>query len=102
MATTPDVIAQHIVQTPTVAGGKPRVAGRRITVQQIAIWHERLGLTADAIADAYDLTLGDVHAALAYYHDHRAEIDATIRDDEAFVAELRQRTASRLAARLGG
>jgi uncharacterized protein (DUF433 family) len=30
----------HIEITPGVAGGKPRMAGRRITIQNIAIWHE--------------------------------------------------------------
>jgi Protein of unknown function (DUF433) len=38
-----DVISQHIVSTPGVLGGKPRVAGHRIGVQDIAIWHERMG-----------------------------------------------------------
>jgi uncharacterized protein (DUF433 family) len=27
------------------------------------------------------LTLGQIHAALAYYHDHKAEIDAQIEED---------------------
>jgi uncharacterized protein (DUF433 family) len=65
----------HIEITPGIAGGKPRIAGHRITVQHIAIWHERLGKSADEIATDYDLTLADVYAALAYYFDHRAEID---------------------------
>jgi uncharacterized protein (DUF433 family) len=95
-------ITQHIIATPDTAGGKPRIAGRRITVQQIALWHERLGLSADEIATGYDLTLGDVYAALAYYHDHRAAIDAAIQADGALVAELRQRTPSRLTDRLRG
>ncbi len=102
MGNTSDVITQHIVTTPGIAGGKPRIVGRRITVQQITIWHERLGMSADEIATAYDLTLGDVYAALAYYHDHRPAVDEAIRADEAFVAELRQRTPSRLKERLGG
>ncbi len=101
MCTTPDVVARHIIATPGTVAGKPRISGRRITVQQIAIWHERLGMSPDDIASAYDLTLGDVHAALAYYHDHREAIDATIRDDDALVAELRRQTPSRLRARLG-
>ncbi len=94
-----DVLARHIIATPGTAGGKPRIAGRRITVQQIAIWHERLGMSPDEIAGAHDLTLGDVYAALAYYHDHRQAIDAAIYDDDALVVELRQRTPSRLQAR---
>ena len=101
MTKPPDVVAQHVVATPGTVAGKPRIAGRRITVQQIAIWHERLGMSPDDIASAYDLTLGDVHAALAYYHDHREAIDAAIRADDALVAELRRQTPSRLRARLG-
>lgn len=102
MAELADIVTQHIVMTPGTAGGKPRIAGRRITVQQIALWHERLGMSPDEIASAYDLTLGDVYAALAYYHDHRAAIDAAMRADDALIAELRQRMPSRLRARLGG
>jgi uncharacterized protein (DUF433 family) len=102
MAETADVVTQHVVTTPGVVGGKPRIAGRRITVQQIALWHERLGLSADEIASAYDLTLGDVYAALAYYHDHRPAIDAAMREDEALVEELRRRVPSRLPTRPGG
>lgn len=89
-------ISQHIVATPKVAGGKPRVAGRRITVQDIAIWHEQLGQSADEIATEYDLTLAEVYAALAYYFDHRAEIDHSIRKGHAFAEALRKRTPSKL------
>ena len=85
---------EHIELTPDTAGGRPRVRGRRITVQDIAIWHERLGKTADEIASEYDLTLADVHAALAYYFDHREDIDARIVEDRAFAEALRARTPS--------
>ena len=44
------MLDQHIEITPGIAGGKPRIAGRRITVQNIAIWHERMGKGADEIA----------------------------------------------------
>ena len=33
---------QHIEITPGVVGGKPRIAGRRITVRDVAVWHERM------------------------------------------------------------
>lgn len=90
----------HIEVSPGVVGGKPHVAGRRTTVQNIAVWHERLGLAVDEIASEHDLTLADVYAALAYYHDHRAEIDASIRADEELVAELRRRYPSKLSRAL--
>jgi uncharacterized protein (DUF433 family) len=77
-------------------------AGHRITVQNIALWHERLGLSADEIADQYGISLADIYAALAYYHERRAEIDAAIHADDGFVEELRQRFPSKLLDRLQG
>ena len=35
------------------------------------------------------LSLGQIHAALAYYHDHRAELDAEIQRSVARVEQLR-------------
>lgn len=96
-----DTVASHIEVTPGVAGGKPRITGHRITVQNIVLWHERLGLGADEIATEYGLSLADVYAALAFYYDHRDEIDRTIREDEEFIAELRRGTPSILREKLG-
>jgi uncharacterized protein (DUF433 family) len=90
---------QHIVMTPGVAGGKPRIAGHRITVQSIAIWHEWLGWSADEIAAEFDLSLSSVYAALSYYYDHQAEIDAVIHDDEQFITQLRKSIPSKVAAK---
>ena len=96
------VLDRHIAITPGVAGGKPHIAGHRITVQNIVIWHERMGLSADEIATEYRLTLADIYAALAYYYDHQAEIDAAIKDDQAFVEALRQVSPSKLPEKLRG
>ena len=96
------VMIGHIEITPGVCAGKPHIAGHRITVQNVAIWHERMGMEPDEIATEYGLTLGEVYAALAYYHDHRDEIDAAIRADDEFAAELRRRTPSKLAEKLRG
>ena len=47
------IIREHIEITPGVCGGKPRIAGHRIKVQDIAIWHEKLGLSPDEIVSNY-------------------------------------------------
>jgi uncharacterized protein (DUF433 family) len=94
------VLDRHIEITPGVAGGKPRIAGHRITVQSIVIWHERMGKSADEICAEYDLTLADVYAALAYYFDHRDEIDQSLEESEAFIEELRRARSSVLAQKL--
>ena len=91
---------QRIEATPGIAGGKPRITGHRITVQDVVIWHEWLGRSADEIAVEYGLDLADVYAALAYYYENQIEMDQIIRQQESFVATLRQRTPSKLVARL--
>ena len=93
---------QRIVQTPGICGGKPRIDGHRITVQNIAVWHDRLGRSADEIASEYDVELADIYAALAYYFAHREEIDASLRECRAFVEQLRQETPSNLHQKLEG
>lgn len=88
---------QHIEITPGVVGGKPRIAGHRISVHDIALWHERLGRSADEIATEYGLTLADVYAALAYYFDHREEIDQQIEQGQTLAEDSRQRTPSKVS-----
>jgi len=95
-----EAIASHIEITPGICGGKPRIAGHRITVADIAVWHEKIGLTADEIADQYDLSLADIYAALAYYHDHRGTIDAGLRAERKLIARLRKARPSLLLRKL--
>ncbi len=96
----PDV-NPHIEITPGVAGGRPRIAGHRIRVQDIVVWHESLGYAPEEIvAQNQGLSLADVYAALAYYYDHADEIRRHISDDETLANELRGRTPSKLLDKL--
>jgi uncharacterized protein (DUF433 family) len=82
------VVGEYISIKPGYCGGKPHISGHRIKVQHVAIWHERMGMTAEEIVATYPtLTLSAVHAALAYYYSHRTEIDADIEADHRFAAE---------------
>ena len=86
-------LVQHtyIVQAEGICNGQPRIDGTRIKVKHIALEYERLGWSADQICDAHPgLTLAQVHAAISYYYDHKAEIDETIRKDEEFANRLRK------------
>lgn len=83
------LIAEHIEATPGICGGKPRISGHRIRVQDIVLAHQRQGMSPDEIVSAYPtITLADVYAALAYYHDCQVEIDADIRNADEFDAQL--------------
>jgi uncharacterized protein (DUF433 family) len=91
----------HIVSTPDTCGGKPRIAGSRIQVKHLAIMHERQGMSpAEIVSEFPHLTLADVYAALAYYHDHRETINAEIAADWAWYEEQRAKQPSRLQERL--
>src|SRR5229473_1996798 len=83
----------HIETDPDVCGGRPRVTGTRIRVQDIYVCHELQGMSPDQIVSAYPkLTLADVHAALAYYFDHQDQIRKDMIDESAFVAGIRAMT----------
>ncbi len=65
---------------PEVRGGRPCIAGtglRVIDVVMAALFH---GRTPGELASAYDLSLAEFHAALAYYYQHKADLDQDIRD----------------------
>src|SRR5437899_1418454 len=83
----------RIVSTPGVCGGRARIEGHRITVEDVAIWHERMGMSPDEIVSGHpSITLSDVHAALAYYYENRDQIDADIQAGERFVADLKAKS----------
>jgi uncharacterized protein (DUF433 family) len=75
-----------IVATPGVLGGKPRVRGHRIAVHRIAGWWQ-LGLSIEEILERHpSLSPAELHAALAYYHLHRSEIEAWLEEERAVLA----------------
>jgi uncharacterized protein (DUF433 family) len=94
------ILDRHIVTDPKVCHGKPHIAGRRIRVQDIAIWHERLGMSVDEICADYDLSLAEVYAALAYYFDYKDEIDRDIEADQAYFEAFKQGNPSLLQEKL--
>ena len=67
----------HIVRTPDVCGGEPRIDGHRIRVRDIVAARDLGGLTPEEIAASVypGLTLAQVYSSLAYYEDHHDEID---------------------------
>ena len=77
----------YIVKTPGTLSGAPRIAGHRIGVHHIAMMYEHLGVPATEIAEDYDLSLAEVHAALAYYYAHTEEIDSILAENDQIAAK---------------
>ena len=79
--TMTSISKEHIEKTPGTCGGRARIAGHRIRVMDIVALHEKGGLSPTQVVEQYPtITLADVYAALAYYHDHRDEIEADFED----------------------
>lgn len=97
----PAISVEHISISPGVCGGKPAITGHRIRVQDIVIWHERLGMTPDEIVTGHpSITLADVYAALTYYHDHQQQILEDIEASEALIREVQAENPSILQQKL--
>ena len=77
-----------IVSDSAIRSGRPVIAGTTIMVSDIAVYHEIHDMTPGYIAEQLQLSLDEVHAALAYYFAHKAEIDAQIAESERIADEL--------------
>jgi uncharacterized protein (DUF433 family) len=98
-----NVITEHIEKTPGIVGGKARIAGHRIRVLDVVAWHEKRGLSPDEIVAMFPgITLADVHAALAYYFDHREEIEDEFRAETELAERLKNQFPSKLRKKLHG
>ena len=86
--------------TPGVRGGKACLAGHRITVSDVVIWHFKQAMSLEQIAGHYNLALAKVYAAMAYYFEHREEIDRKIDEDMKFSEEMRRNAPSLLQEKL--
>lgn len=82
------ILEQHIVSTPGILGGKPRIEGHRISVYNIYEWYDIMGMSVDQIARDYKLSFGQIYGALSYFWDNKAEIVRLEAEDRAFVEEF--------------
>jgi len=85
----------QIVRTPGTSGGRARLDVHRVRVMDIVLQYEQQGLSPDEIVlQLPSLRLAEVHAALAYFYDHREEVEADIREDAELAARYRPASPS--------
>ena len=79
----------YIECRPNIQGGDACIARTRIPVWVLAAMHKQ-GDIVDDLLEAYpNLTAAQVHAALSYYYEHRAEIDSVITVQNAKHRQIR-------------
>lgn len=85
-----DTGSPYVERKPTVRGGRPVIRGTRFLVSDV-IWHYKRGLSVEEILLHFPhLTAAGIYGALAYYHEHQAEIEAEIREDADEAAWMRR------------
>lgn len=93
MATVTE-IGTLLDRNPKIRGGRPKIAGTGIAVKRIVIFYQS-GYSPEEIALQYPhINLAQVHAALAYYHANREEIDLDIAEERAIGDDLEKNAAS--------
>jgi uncharacterized protein (DUF433 family) len=72
----------YIVKIEGVCGGEAIIEGTRIAVWHLVEYYYKLGMSVEEILADWDyLPPAQVFSALAYYHDHREEIDRVRREN---------------------
>jgi uncharacterized protein (DUF433 family) len=90
----------YIESSPGTRSGKPIISGTRITVADVVLMHRRLGRALEEIAGTYDLPIAAVYAAMAYYYDHKDEIDQGLDEEKALAEAFKQNNPSLLREKL--
>ena len=96
MKTGPALAYPHVSADSQVMSGRPCIAGTRVRIMDI-VGAYKAGVSDEQLREYFSsrtLTLSEIHAALAYYYDHQAEIDAAFAEDE----ELEQKAERDLQA----
>ena len=70
-----------IYRDPKVRGGRPCIVGTGLRVIDIVMAKDFADRKPEQMALDYEISLAQVHAALAYYYENKTEIDADIRED---------------------
>jgi uncharacterized protein (DUF433 family) len=79
----PTVLQTTLVRTPGICGGRLRIDGTRMTVNQIVTLYKQ-GSSAEGIVEQYpQRTLSEIFTVLAWYHAHQEEFDAELAEEAA-------------------
>ena len=93
------LLDRHIESSSEIRGGRPRIVGTRITVDDDVIMHRHLGQSLEEIAGKYELSPAGLYAAMAYYYEHQSAVDQQITDDDALIDAAKNQAPPRTAGK---
>ena len=94
---TVKAVYSHITKDPKVCGGRASIDGSRIRVMDIVALLEE-GYAPEKMLNVFatSLTLAQVYAALAYYYDHKEEVEVSFAEQDQAEEAHEQRRAEYL------
>lgn len=72
---------ETIISDTTIRDGQPIIAGTQIRVIDVVASHLYRGHTAEQLALNFNLRLGQIYAVLAYYYQHKADVDKLLQSE---------------------
>jgi uncharacterized protein (DUF433 family) len=91
-----------ITTDPDVRDGQPCIGGTGVRVTDIAMAHLFHRRTPDEISSDYDLSSAQVHAALAFYYEHKTDLDDEIRRQVKEARKLKDESGGASSSLLSG
>jgi uncharacterized protein (DUF433 family) len=101
MATAAKLVYPYIVKEEGYCGGKAAIGDTRVRVNNVVFLHKQGKAAQEILVEYPDLSLAQVHSALAYYYDHQGEIDGELARDEGADERYERRKAEARAQRRG-
>jgi uncharacterized protein (DUF433 family) len=98
LASAATFLYPHISKKPDVCAGKACIDGTRVRVMDVVALHTQ-GYTVEEILEHFEsrpLSSAEIYSALAYYHDHKDEIQASFAAEDRAEAEHEARKAKYL------
>ncbi len=89
-----------ITTNPQVRNGRPCIAGTSLEVAVVAIAKIVHGQSPEEIAADYNLSLPQVYAALAYYYEHKDEMDAMIQQRHELSKKIKEKLSNAYPSQL--
>jgi len=86
----------HITKRPGVCGGQPTIDNTRVRVKNVVALLQEGKTPEEMLVQYPDLNLAQIHAALLYYYDHPAEIEAALEEEEKWETQHEQLKAEYL------
>ena len=97
----PDLVVAPINHISLDERGRAFISGTSMKVANIVIDAYRWKMSPQEIRDNYpSLSLAEIHAALAYYHDHSVEIDGQIAESDRAYETLRRSHPNKLSRKV--